>query len=246
MKQALKAGIFAYVSAQAFTQIGDVFSGPVGTTLAQGGVNHFLAHAVTGGVLAEIQGGKFRHGFAAAGIGFSVGHYGARQGWAVEAQFVATVVAGGTASEITGGKFANGATTAAFAFAFNQLEHQRARAAQKEIIMGQCMGNPYRCIYLVGLNGELDSTQPKICEYTCRVRYFDGNKWTDQMTLKGVVGGSTRYWHGYAPHHSDFKLDLSFGSEMKSHRFRVNTVQGKYPVLEESLLERLNQDSYDN
>ena len=121
LKRALKAGIFAYVSVRAFTHIGSTFGG----TAAAGGVNHFLATALTGGILTELQGGQFGHGFLAAGVGFGVGQLGQTQGWQVQTQFVASVVSAGTVSEITGGKFANGATTAAFAFAVSELKYRQ-------------------------------------------------------------------------------------------------------------------------
>ena len=134
LKRALKAGLFAYVSVQAFTAIGETFSGAAGTALAKGGVNHFLATAVTGGVLTELQGGKFGHGFLAAGSGFAVGHVGAAQGWRPETRFVASVVSAGTVSEITGGKFANGAMTVAFAYTAEALAraYHYARNAENE------------------------------------------------------------------------------------------------------------------
>ena len=122
LKRALKAGLFAYVSVQAFTHIGETFTGAAGTALAEGGVNHFLATALTGGVLTELQGGQFGHGFLAAGSGFAVGHLGVKRGWRMETRFVASVVSAGTVSEITGGKFANGAMTAAFSGLF-KLAH---------------------------------------------------------------------------------------------------------------------------
>ena len=120
LKRALQAGVFAYVSAKAFTAVGDYFQ----SIEAVGGWGHFGAHALTGGILTELQGGEFGHGFLSAGVAFGVGQIGIKQGWSVEAQFVSRVVSAGTVSEITGGKFANGAVTAAFAFVYNERMHQ--------------------------------------------------------------------------------------------------------------------------
>ncbi len=119
LKQSLKAGVFAYVSAQAFAAVGDYFTG----IEAVGGVGHWGAHALTGGILAELQGGEFGHGFLAAGVAFGVGRLGESQSWSVETQLAARAVSAGTVSEVTGGKFANGAMTAAFAYIFNELAH---------------------------------------------------------------------------------------------------------------------------
>ena len=124
LKQSLKAGVFAYVSAQAFTAVGEYFQA-AGTA---GGLGHLGAHAVTGGVLAELQGGEFGHGFLSAGVAFGVARAGAKQGWSVEAQFVASVVSAGVVSEITGGKFTNGAATAAFSY----LVGRAVQSAQAE------------------------------------------------------------------------------------------------------------------
>ena len=129
LKRALKAGIFSYVSAQAFTAVGDYFQ----AIEATGGIGHLGAHALTGGVLAELQGGEFGHGFLSAGVAFGVGQIGIKQGWSVGAQFVSRVVSAGTVSEITGGKFANGAVTAAFAYVYNEAVHgtERERTPKK-------------------------------------------------------------------------------------------------------------------
>ena len=141
LKRALKAGIFAYVSAEAFTAVGDYFQ-VAGTV---GGIGHLGAHALTGGVLAELQGGQFGHGFLAAGVAFGVGQVGIKQGWSVQAQFVSRVVSAGTVSEITGGKFANGAVTAAFAFVYNELTHQAVqRRIEVTSEVGKDGGHYYR------------------------------------------------------------------------------------------------------
>ena len=153
LKRALKAGFFAYVSVQAFTHIGETFTGAAGTALAEGGVNHFLATALTGGVLTELQGGQFGHGFLAAGSGFAVGQLGVKRDWRMETQFVASVVSAGTVSEITGGKFANGAMTAAFAYTTEALAraYHYARNAENERYFRQ-----------LGVYGETNLTQEQI------------------------------------------------------------------------------------
>jgi len=62
----------------------------------------------------EIFGGRFAHGFAAAGIGRFGG------GGSTPAGFIRGAVLGGIASEVTGGKLRNGAATAAFTWALSQ------------------------------------------------------------------------------------------------------------------------------
>ena len=104
-----------------------------------------LSHAMTGGVMAQMQGGKFGHGFISAGVAQLTAPYidGVGGGGMSSAalRIAVTAVVGGTASALTGGKFANGAITAAFSRAFNAELHPinrynttaRYKAAVKEI-----------------------------------------------------------------------------------------------------------------
>ena len=74
------------------------------------GPSAFLARGLIGGLASSAQGGKFGHGFIAAGAG------GAANGISnVGLRILASAVIGGTVSRITGGKFGNGATSSAFA-----------------------------------------------------------------------------------------------------------------------------------
>lgn len=83
------------------------------------------SHAVAGGVISVLGGGKFGHGFLSAGItkgaggAFLPGGENLTAGEIVGGTIGSAVIAG-TVSEITGGKFANGARTGAFQFLFNQ------------------------------------------------------------------------------------------------------------------------------
>ncbi len=126
LQRVLKAGLFTYVSAQAFSAVGHYFQ----AIEATGGFTHLGAHALTGGVLAELQGGQFGNGFLAAGLSKSViGRFSYRDvsAPAVIGRTTIAAVVGGTVSRITGGKFANGALTAAMAQLFN-AEASAARA----------------------------------------------------------------------------------------------------------------------
>ncbi len=89
---------------------------------------------MVGGVTSVASGGKFGHGFVAAGFAKGIGTpiYDASGGNAATG-FVATVVVGGTASELSGGKFANGAKTAAYQFLFNTIGKE---------VKGILMGDP--------------------------------------------------------------------------------------------------------
>jgi len=84
-----------------------------------------IAHGLTRGAIANMQGNKFRAGFwsglaaSAFNPGTSMGDasMGRVGGFAARTTIAATV--GGTASELGGGKFANGAVSGAFVHMFN-------------------------------------------------------------------------------------------------------------------------------
>ena len=84
------------------------------------------AHAVVGGVAAELAGGKFGHGFISAGVTkgaggtFLKGGTNLSSGDIAKGTFISAAI-GGTVSKLTGGKFANGASTGAFQYLFNQV-----------------------------------------------------------------------------------------------------------------------------
>nr|WP_277347536.1 RHS repeat-associated core domain-containing protein [Wenzhouxiangella sp. XN79A] len=79
-----------------------------------------VAHGIAGGTIAELQGGKFGHGFLSAGVAKAATPAAMSVSKDVFVQGAAVAIVGGTTSRISGGKFANGAVTAAMGFAFNQ------------------------------------------------------------------------------------------------------------------------------
>src|SRR5690606_930138 len=119
----------AMMSAGVFSAIGEAFKGS-GGFWAENGWGHIGTHAMTGGIMNVVQGGKFGHGFISAGftkairINDWVGPGDASAGADTARVLVAGIV-GGTISRITGGKFANGAITAAFAQAFKGVSGVR-------------------------------------------------------------------------------------------------------------------------
>ena len=99
-----------------------------------------VSHGLAGGVLSSVQGGKFVHGFSAAGVAqFASGGIDLIGGEGFSAvRIAAAAVLGGTVSGISGGKFANGAVTGAFSRAFNdEPEIARRRRAAKNILLGE-------------------------------------------------------------------------------------------------------------
>ncbi len=122
----LKGALFGGISAAAFYGIGEHFAAVTG--LAEGGFGHILTHGLAGGILAELQGGQFGHGFLAAGLSKAVmGRFSYEDGsaQAVIGRTTIAAIVGGTVSRITGGKFANGAMTSAMAQLFNAETHAR-------------------------------------------------------------------------------------------------------------------------
>jgi hypothetical protein len=87
-----------------------------------GVVGKSLAHGVTGGILDELQGGSFGHGFINAGASKYL-HTNLVTGQNVGVDGVISALIGGTISEATGGDFANGAVTAAMQYAMNCLQN---------------------------------------------------------------------------------------------------------------------------
>jgi len=141
----LKAGLWGAVSAAAFWGIGTAFSkvaygpNPNGATSMMrystgSSAAKIAAHAGAGGVLAELQGGKFGSAFFAAGVTewlspavSSIGMGDGQRSFVdLTAQTVAAATIGGTASAVTGNGFGSGAQTAAFQFLFNQVVHSGA------------------------------------------------------------------------------------------------------------------------
>lgn len=158
MGGAFRAGVVTYATSYAFSEIGSYFRGlsnanvnavawegaqlnsfyNFGGNLLTGGqvAAQIAAHAVVGGISAELSGGKFGHGFFSAGVTKGLG--GAflpggsdLSGGDIAKGTVVSMVIGGTASVISGGKFANGANTAAMQYLFNQVKGAWERNAAK-------------------------------------------------------------------------------------------------------------------
>lgn len=90
-------------------------------------------HAMVGGVLSELQGGKFGHGFITAGVMKGVGMgVDANIDMNDVSKTVVMAIAGGTVSKLTGGKFGNGAMTSAIQFVVNQLARRNSLKAALE------------------------------------------------------------------------------------------------------------------
>lgn len=143
-----QGALWGAVSAAAFFGIGEAFANAGnwathGEQIWGSGLNaagyaaKTVTHGVAGGVMSKLQGGKFGHGFASAGVtqAFSAGidRIGGGASNYAAARVAAAAVLGGTASTLTGGKFANGAATAAFSRAFNEELHREQHEASLKV-----------------------------------------------------------------------------------------------------------------
>jgi RHS repeat-associated protein len=97
-----------------------VFYG-VGSAFPNYGAAKVLAHGIAGGIMSELQGGKFGHGFISAGVSEALSPAVDLAGGDVVGEVVIHAVIGGTSSALSGGKFANGAVTAAFGRVFAEV-----------------------------------------------------------------------------------------------------------------------------
>ncbi|GAA0711102.1 toxin TcdB middle/N-terminal domain-containing protein [Dokdonella soli] len=126
----LRGAVTGAVTATVFYGVGNAFT-PTNASWAYSGnqmtvAGHAvrsLAHGAAGGVMTELQGGRFGHGFMSAGISAALSpSMGRNDSFGVTAaKTIQAAAVGGTASVLAGGKFANGAVTAAFGFAFARI-----------------------------------------------------------------------------------------------------------------------------
>ncbi len=136
LSDGVKSAVFTAFSAAAFSGIGDAFNGRTSGIFAKNGLAHIASHGLVGGVLAELQGGEFKHGFVSAAIvkAFTPG-LSSMKGWEVGGKYmdqaIMAGVLGGTVSKITGGKFANGAFSAAMGNLFNAQESDSDKKDRK-------------------------------------------------------------------------------------------------------------------
>ncbi|MPY24443.1 toxin TcdB middle/N-terminal domain-containing protein [Shewanella sp. YLB-07] len=112
MMGALSGAVFGAIGGQINA---DALSGGTWSTGEQ-----MFAHAMAGGVMSELQGGKFGNGFITAGIMKGVGKI--QTGVEFGRTMIQSLV-GGTLSKLTGGKFANGAITSVIQYVVNEVSN---------------------------------------------------------------------------------------------------------------------------
>ncbi|KKO49552.1 hypothetical protein VT06_04930 [Arsukibacterium sp. MJ3] len=119
----------------------------VNTGLTAGGhdLGEIALHGGAGGVSSVLNGGKFGHGFVAAGFTQALGQVDGLFTDASSAAFtmadritngIKAAIIGGTTSAISGGKFASGAITGAFSRALNDDNLSKLQNEEKERMLG--------------------------------------------------------------------------------------------------------------
>jgi len=133
LRSGIKAGLISYASAEVL--------GDIGAKYEVGSIENILGNAAVGGVISELQGGKFGHGFIAAGFSSAFkGQINKIGGGAENFKALRVVTAaaiGGTASKLSGGKFSNGAISSAFSQLFNGERTLREGEEFKNVLRTQ-------------------------------------------------------------------------------------------------------------
>ncbi len=124
---AIKSFATSYVAANAFGAVGEAFD--------PGTWQNVLGNALVGGVMSELQGGKFGHGFVSAGFSAAfkpmVNKIGNGAASHTAHRVIVAGLIGGTASRLSGGKFANGAVTGAMSQALNGEKSLISKRSEK-------------------------------------------------------------------------------------------------------------------
>jgi hypothetical protein len=166
-------------------------------TAAFGNIGGAVASGIVTGIGQVLQGGKFGHGFASAGIGAAAGPLVGR----IANDYVraaAEIIVGGTASVAAGGKFANGAVTAAFSVALDGLSMQAGGRSTK-----------------AASERELDSAETGMCLAIGNWRPLNARE-LRAVSGMGLDGSGIRIWNkkvwmqpddtGFVPNDVDIRL----------------------------------------
>ncbi|TMO54658.1 RHS repeat-associated core domain-containing protein [Pseudoalteromonas phenolica] len=215
LRAAFTSGATSLAISGVFYGIGQAFDASSGFWQT-GGAAHIGAHALAGGVISDLQGGNFGHGFFSAGFSkFAMGNAGFNyddvSAGAIAGRTIIAAVIGGTASVISGGKFANGAQTAAMAQLFNQ-EASNFRKRFKFSFTGDqspdsYVNNNYR-------EGKL--------QVSARTSYkgFSSEQVENNSTITGVsnelsLSIGTKFGPGVSVYNSG-KVEVSFGANFEN------------------------------
>ncbi len=158
--QAAKSGAItlaaSYVSSEAFGAVGNAFKA--------GTFGNVFGNAMVGGAMSVLQGGKFGHGFMAAGFSAAfktrMNKIGRGEASYKALRVATAAVIGGTVSRLTGGKFVNGAISSAFSQLYNAEKALAKEKAEKKYAlslkkMNNMLPNEVINYWLSGKGGDL-------------------------------------------------------------------------------------------
>jgi len=185
---------------------GNIVTGALMGAFTAGAAQYgMVASAVAGGIASKVQGGKFGHGFWAAGVGAAIGG-GYGKGWA---KVVTAAVVGGTISKLTGGKFKNGAISAAFSAAmanaaseyknrpleegsaeWEAREEEYFQAEQKEMMNALATGKDILASNWDWMENNFTGEAAKMCRATCIDTYY-GDTYDKAKMIAG--GGAASF-----------------------------------------------------
>jgi hypothetical protein len=191
---AIRAGLTAYFTAEAFNFVGTATLGVghrVPEFLSPAHLANIAGHALVGCASAVAQGGRCGPGALSAAAGSFAGPI--LKDLKFERNLVAHAVIGGLASVAGGGNFANGAVTAAFGYLFNQAGGDMRR------MLG---GN-------LAEYGPVLAAQAKVAE-VCAAVSGCGATTLPEYTFYGGVGGEASFEDGS---HFSFGLLGVFSNE---------------------------------
>jgi hypothetical protein len=158
--------------------VGDASLGIAGSS------QNIFANAMVGGVASVLEGGKFGHGFFAAGFASAfkpmINKIGAKADLATFRPHRVAVAAiiGGTGSVISGGKFANGAATGAFNQMFNgEVSLKRVEKIASRLKWGKSQIKAFGKIMVT-----ISSMADKAIEMGTFIEYLEGLN-TEELVL---------------------------------------------------------------
>jgi RHS repeat-associated protein len=217
-EEANKAGAISAITAAAFYGIGQGlqanFSGDfLGSGLSAGGYAlKIFAHGMVGGMSAELQGGKFAHGFKSAG--FSAAAIPLTGNMDMPEGVIVSALIGGTVSKLSGGKFANGAVTAAFGYIFNQCLSNRCFLAHASEETGRLLPDEGDGYYTYS------DEENRYGSYQTIDRLIElGEKWeSNNIGYPIGIGDISTEFYGPTPGHSSHM----FGVDIDIRPFRLD------------------------
>jgi hypothetical protein len=226
----LKGAVTGALTGAVFAGIGSAFNASSGF-FETGGLGHLGSHALTGGILSDLQGGNFGNGFWSAGLTKAAnvnGMVGTTQGanWDIARIAVAATI-GGTISKITGGKFGNGAVTAGFAQMLNGNKQAAADEYNKRIegrvsVSTTTDGDSH--VYKI--KGLVCNQSESGCNGNLADKVFEQVNRNDVPFTSNDLGNGTSNLLGFNPvTHTEYPdMRMSVNTTMEGHTFHPGDV----------------------